>query len=181
MNSKRKWIACFSQTGKEIALICKKLGRIPDKIITNQELFHNIKISNDLLMLAARRMIQVDKNPTIEDYRKVFEPNAIITLNGWLRIVPPEICSEYEIYNGHPGDIVTYPELKGKDPQQKAFDMKLKESGCVIHKVTPELDSGEVIKHAKINIENLNVPDIINVLRVRSVDLWADLLKEKLK
>ena len=48
--------------------------------------------------------------------------NTLITLNGWLRIVPPDKCAKYNIYNGHPGLITKYPELKGKDPQQRMWE-----------------------------------------------------------
>ena len=43
----------------------------------------------------------------------------LITLHGYLRIIPENICKQCKhIYNGHPGLINMYPELKGKDPQE---------------------------------------------------------------
>jgi folate-dependent phosphoribosylglycinamide formyltransferase PurN len=48
-------------------------------------------------------------------------PDAIVTLHGWLRVIPAYVCERSRIYNGHPGLITKYPELKGKDPQVRAF------------------------------------------------------------
>ena len=78
-------------------------------------------------------------------------PNAIVTLHGWLRIVPPYVCERSKIYNGHPGLITKYPELKGKDPQEKAFKLKHKTIGCVLHKVSAGVDEGKIVMEERTN------------------------------
>ena len=110
----RPWIAFFSQTGSEIVNISKALEREPDLIVTNERPDHLRKINEGIELCYV-----LPNKPTLADYEGVLSAyeNPLITLHGWLRIVPEEIASEYEIYNGHPGLITLYPELKGKDPQ----------------------------------------------------------------
>ncbi len=113
-----------------------------------------------------------------------FDANtALITLNGWLRIVPPDKCKKYNIYNGHPGLITKYPELKGKDPQKRAWKniASYSKIGSVVHKVVPEVDAGEVIVEKSTRTRDvLNIDRAYNVLRTTSFNAWIEFLKEHL-
>jgi phosphoribosylglycinamide formyltransferase-1 len=104
--------------------------------------------------------------------------DPIVTLHGWLRIMPPSICNQFEIYNGHPGLITRYPELKGKDPQQKAFDLGLETSGCVIHEVTEGVDEGRILRSREVSIRELEIEQLFHILHQISISLWVDFLKD---
>jgi len=169
-----RWVVLFSQTGKEIADISEAIKRFPDLILSNR---------GDLNTVDFRirdRVQLISKIPSVEDYNRYFKKEDIITLHGFLRILPEEICNSYAIYNGHPGLITEFPLLKGKDPQLKAFNMGLEYSGCVIHKVSPEVDCGEIQKNKKIEIKSLTLDEIYLYLRDVSLELWIEFLKEKL-
>ena len=118
---KRPWVTFFSQTGSEIANIAESLGRWPDRIITNERPEHLRTIDP---RIEKQGYFTFSNKPDVEEYADLltYFPDAIITLHGWLRIMPPEICERHRIYNGHPGLITEYPELKGKDPQIRAFE-----------------------------------------------------------
>ena len=171
----RPWIAFFSQTGSEIVEVSKLLGRWPNMIVTNERPEHLRKIHPAL----EARVIFVENNPTEEELGVLVDcfENPLVTLHGWLRIMPPSICNDYEIYNGHPGLITEYPELKGKDPQQKAFDLGLESSGCVIHRVTEGVDEGEILRSRKVSIKGLEIGELFHILHSISVSLWVDFLK----
>jgi folate-dependent phosphoribosylglycinamide formyltransferase PurN len=169
-----KWIAFFSQTGTEIVDIAKSLDRWPDKIITNQRPEHLRKINEELL---ERDIIYLPNKPTVDDYNVVLEDNALVTLHGWLRVMPPTICEKFLIYNGHPGLITEYPELKGKDPQIRAFEGKYPVAGAVLHKVTAEVDEGKIIAEERFNAFNLELDDLFHILRDRSLYMWTNFLK----
>lgn len=175
----RPWIAFFSQTGSEIVEVSKLLGRWPDLIITNERPEHLRKIHP---ALKNRHLIFVDNKPSEEEIGLVIGSyiNPIITLHGWLRIMTPYLCNKYEIYNGHPGLITEHPELKGKDPQQKAFDLGLESSGCVIHKVTEGVDEGDILLQRQISIKGLEIGELFNILHSISTSLWVEFLKNKL-
>ena len=169
-----EWIAFFSQTGSEIVDISKSLGRWPDKIITNKRPEHLRKINEELLNID---IIYLSNKPTVEEYKSVLSEKCIVTLHGWLRIMPPEICEQHTIFNGHPGLITEYPELKGKDPQIRAFEGKYPVAGAVLHKVVAGVDEGKVIAEERFNTFNLELDDLFRILRDRSLYMWCNFLK----
>jgi folate-dependent phosphoribosylglycinamide formyltransferase PurN len=175
-----KWIAFFSQTGNEIAEVSNQLGRWPDVIITNKRPARLRKINQEVL---SKNIITLPNQPTVEDYRSVLAEAVgidtyVITLHGWLRVIPTEVIEEYStIYNGHPGLITKYPELKGKDPQMKAWNLDLSSSGCVIHQVTAGVDDGPVVRSQQISIRNLTMDEMFQKLHNISVDMWVNFLK----
>ena len=172
----RKWVAFFSQTGSEIVEVSKLLGRWPDMIVTNERPEHLRKIHP---ALENKHLVFVENKPTEEELSMILGQygNPLVTLHGWLRIMPPYICNRFEIYNGHPGLITEYPELKGKDPQQKAFDLGLEFSGCVIHAVTEGVDEGQVLRSRKVSIKGLEIGELFHILHQISISLWVDFLK----
>ena len=92
----------------------------------------------------------------------------------------PKICKKYNIYNGHPGLITVYPELKGKDPQIKAFKAKHEVMGCVLHKVTAGVDEGKVIAEERFNAFQITEEEMWKVTRDRSQYLWTKFLTKML-
>ena len=175
--SQSKWIAFFSQTGAEIADISESIGRWPDLIITNERPDHLRTIDPRIVEYG---YIEVPNKPTVSDLDAVLQDNAIITLHGWLRIMPEVICNKYLIYNGHPGLITKYPELKGKDPQVKAHKLGHEVAGAVIHKVTAGVDEGKIIMEEYFNATQLDLDDLFRILRDRSLYMWSNLLKQVL-
>ena len=169
-----EWIAFFSQTGSEIVDISRSLGRWPDKIITNKRPEHLRKINEELLN---KDIIYLSNKPTIEEYKNVLSEKCIVTLHGWLRIMPPEICEQHTIFNGHPGLITEYPELKGKDPQIRAFEGKYPVAGAVLHKVVAGVDEGKIIAEERFNTFGLDLDGLFRTLRDRSLYMWCNFLK----
>ena len=173
------WIAFFSQTGSEIADIAESIGRWPDVIVTNERPEH-LRTINE--RIEKQGYYTWANKPTEEDYIGLLEkwPNAIVTLHGWLRIVPPYVCERSKIYNGHPGLITKYPELKGKDPQIRAWEGNYNLCGTVLHRVTEGVDEGEIISSASFTKEGLDIDGYFRILREMSSTLWVDFLRDKL-
>ena len=175
-----KWIAFFSQTGNEVAEISNQLGCWPDAIITNQRPARVRKINEEVL---SKNIITLPNKPSVGDYKKALSEvmgngSYIITLHGWLRIIPAEVIEEYStIYNGHPGLITKYPQLKGRDPQIKAWNLNLNTTGCIIHQVTAGVDDGPVVRTKEISIRNLTMEEMFQKLHNTSVDMWVNFLK----
>lgn len=173
------WIAFFSQTGGEIADISNSLGRWPDVIVTNERPEHLRTIDE---RVEKQGYFTWANKPTEENYIELLEkyPDAIVTLHGWLRIVPPYVCERSKIFNGHPGLITEYPELKGKDPQEKAYKLKHEVIGCVLHKVTAGVDEGKIIDEERTNAWGLELDDIFRILKDRSLYMWTKFLRKVL-
>ena len=183
MKKYNKWIALFSQTGQEIIDISEQIQRKPDLIISNN---HPSKIQNILKGVEYKWLTTFGKDSkTLDILDEVvddIEP-TIITLNGWLRIVPPDKCERYNIYNGHPGLITKYPELKGKDPQKRAWDdlHKYYKVGSVVHRVVEEVDAGNVETFSEASTASiLTIDDTYETLRKTSLKAWYSFLKERL-
>ena len=175
-----KWIAFFSQTGSEIADLAEKLGRWPDRIITNER----PEIARTVDQRIEQRKYWTLKNkPNADNYLDIFQyfPGALVTLHGWLRIIPPGVTEGVSIFNGHPGLITKYPELKGKDPQVRAWEGKYSDIGCVIHKVTAGVDEGEVIASDSIPNDNFTLDQTYDKLKKISLDLWVKFSKKYLE
>ena len=178
--AQRPWIAFFSQTGSEIVNVSEAIGRWPDVIITNKRPEHLRKINEKL---AEREICTIPNKPIEGDYFDILQyyPDALITLHGWLRVVPESIANSFEIYNGHPGLITLYPDLKGKDPQEKAWEANYKTIGSVIHRVTAGVDEGPVVMERAYNSPNLlSLNDTFRILHNISTDLWIKFFKERL-
>jgi folate-dependent phosphoribosylglycinamide formyltransferase PurN len=187
---RRPWVVFFSRTGTEIYKLCEKLGIYPDGVISNKKshtttnanlimlsTFRSHKLNNSLLWH------QIPNNPSVEDYESVLKnyKNPIVTLHGYLRIIPREICSKYEIYNLHPGNIKLYPSLKGKDPQKQAFFLRHTTVGCVLHRVIPEVDEGEIIYSQSIYNDCETLDCVYEKCANIALDLWQSFFRSYVK
>ena len=159
----RRWIALFSQTGSELQQIMEDLQVEPDYIFTtnpNPQLAFNVRYGT--------------KDAIHAWLRRELRPEDVITLHGYLYILPEDICSSQgHIFNGHPGYIKDYPELRGRDPQQKVIDTweSYESVGCVIHEVTGDVDCGEIL--ASIQTPKPSEPhSLFEHLHTLSVALW---------
>lgn len=142
VNNKERWVAFYSGTGSEIKSLVES-GHIPDLVYTdntdayvaNMDFFYERGITHAYIFSVGKKSY---------DYLEI---DDLVTLHGWMNIIPAEICDKYNIYNGHPGLITRYPELKGKDPQDKVANSGKTYPfvGSVIHKVTSEIDGGQVV------------------------------------
>jgi len=184
------WKVFFSQSGSEILEISKKIGRFPDVIITNKNTEEMDKINPELLEKCFDKFIFVPKKPSIEEYKEALKYRAdIITLHGYLRILPPEVCGRFKIYNGHPGLINMFPALKGKDPQAKVWRTypveKYNTHGHVIHEVIPEVDAGRIVSEKKFYSEDIhaefhNLDGYIKRLHTLAIENWVDFMRKSL-
>jgi folate-dependent phosphoribosylglycinamide formyltransferase PurN len=172
------WIAFFSQTGSEIVELSKRLNQKPDLIITNSRPESKRQIHPELY----GKCYTLPNSPTVEDYLQVLlEGDVLITLHGWLRIIPQEIIQKYpKIFNGHPALISSYPELKGKDPQEKILAAgNYREVGCVIHQVVPQVDEGPI--YMTIGEPNIykTAEELYPALHKLSITNWERFFKLK--
>ncbi len=183
------WKALFSQTGSEIYEISKRVGRFPDAIITNKPLENLEKINCKLLEEAFDRFIFIPRIATPEEYKTAIGVANIVTLHGFLRILPSEVCYRYSIYNGHPGLINRYPELKGKDPQLKAWKEYATNPrnyhGHVIHRVIAAVDEGSIettafFKSDNLYQEYLTFEKYVAQLHKTAINNWVNFLNNKI-
>ena len=78
-----------------------------------------------------------------------YEP-ALVVMAGFMRILTPLFTSRIEAINLHPSVL---PLFKGVDAIGRSFRSGMKVGGVTVHRVTQELDSGEILAQACVPIE----------------------------
>jgi len=180
---KLNWTVFVSQTGSEIEAICRELGIVPSLLISNNP--KKLKESVTFFLKEnGCKVRSIPFNPTVEHYldKDILDSN-VITLHGYLRILPGEMLVRYSpklVYNGHPGLIAYYPELKGKDPQERAWMGNYPTVGSVIHVVTPGVDEGEVIRFDSVINTASSLDNMYEILRETSLKSWIKFLRENI-
>lgn len=176
----RKWIAFFSMSGSEIYHVSHRLKKMPDLVVTNRKTLEGVNVQL-LSKLPAEQLVVLPNKPTTEEYltaiNEVGTSDVLITLHGYLRIVPEVVCDTFEIINCHPGLITMYDELKGKDPQARAINHPT--IGTVLHRVTAGVDEGPIISAASCDNVYFTETAITHKLKQMSEDLWIELLRKR--
>ena len=74
-----------------------------------------------------------------------------IVLAGWMRILSSKFIQAFpdKIINVHPSLL---PKYKGLDSIQRALDSREYSTGCTVHLVTEELDSGKILMQEEVPI-----------------------------
>lgn len=75
-----------------------------------------------------------------------------VALGGYMRILTPSFIRRFEgrIVNIHPSLL---PKYRGLDTHRRVLEAGDAVSGCTVHLVTEELDSGEILGQAEVPVE----------------------------
>ena len=82
----------------------------------------------------------------------------LVVMAGWMRIVSKKFCDAFagRLINIHPSLLPKYKGLNAVEQALKAGDS---ETGCSVHWVTEQLDSGDVIKQQTVPILPDDTPE----------------------
>lgn len=88
-----------------------------------------------------------------------YSPN-LICLAGFMRVLSKSFIEKFrgKIINIHPSLL---PDYKGLNTHKRAIEAKEKYSGCTVHYVTEELDSGQIIAQEKVLIDPNDTPETL--------------------
>ena len=91
----------------------------------------------------------------------------LVVMAGWMRIVGEEIINKFNnrLINIHPSLL---PSFKGIDAIQQAMDKRVTITGCTVHYVQKEVDSGSIIIQAAVPLKE---KDSIETLKKRIQDM----------
>lgn len=149
-----KWCGLFSHTGKELEKLTgmdHEFDLRLDIAITN-----NMDYSGNLAMKGVRlyKLASVKDVNWLLKQPDIVADNSLITLNGYMGILPSDVLHNLKlrgckVYNIHPAPIQMYPELRGKDPQERMYEGIQKREyafiGVVIHEVDEGVDTGKIV------------------------------------
>ena len=85
---------------------------------------------------------------------------GLVCLAGFMRLLSPAFISAFPnaILNIHPSLL---PAFVGLDAQRQAWEYGVKVSGATVHVVTPELDSGPIVRQAVVPIQQGDTADTL--------------------
>lgn len=85
----------------------------------------------------------------------------LIVLAGFLRILSPWFVKKYEnmIINIHPSLLPAFGGIYGLDVHRKALEYGVKVSGCTVHFVTENVDSGPIIVQKCVEVKDGDTPE----------------------
>ena len=78
--------------------------------------------------------------------------NGLVCLAGFMRIISPQFIKKYKnrMINIHPALL---PAFSGLDSQKQALEHGAKFSGCTVHFVDTEMDTGPIIIQAVVKVK----------------------------
>ena len=84
----------------------------------------------------------------------------LVVMAGWMRIVGEELVNRYinRLINIHPSLL---PSFKGINAIQQAIDERVTITGCTVHYVKKEVDSGSIIIQAAVPIHEKDNKDTL--------------------
>jgi phosphoribosylglycinamide formyltransferase 1 len=109
-------------------------------------------IPTEVILSNGRKGWDYDKNTiaTLKKYN-VYPSNGIICLAGYMRILSSEFVREYNlrIFNIHPSLL---PSFKGLHAQRQAIEYGVKVSGCTVHFIDGNVDTGPIILQESVPV-----------------------------
>jgi len=88
-----------------------------------------------------------------QEMARIIDENncQIVCLAGFMRLLSGWFTNKYQgrLINIHPSLL---PNFKGDKAVEDALNVGVKQAGCTVHFVTEEMDSGEIIKQAAVEV-----------------------------
>jgi phosphoribosylglycinamide formyltransferase 1 len=83
---------------------------------------------------------------------------GLVLLAGFMRLLSPSFVDAFRgrIMNIHPALLPAFPGMRA---QQQALEHGVKVSGCTVHFVVPEVDSGPIIVQRSVTVEEGDTPE----------------------
>lgn len=185
-----KWYGLFSHTGKEL----EKLASMDydfdlrlDTVITN-----NMEYDGKLAIQGVRLYRLASKQDVnwLLKQPQIVADNSLITLNGYMGIIPADVLRNLKlrgckVYNIHPAPIQMYPELKGKDPQERMYEGIQKREynyiGVVIHEVDEGVDTGKIVHWVlQLADHGMTRDELYERLHELGTQAWESFFRERM-
>ena len=159
----------------------KKLYSSVNLVVSNRPNVVGLKVASKYKV---RTEILDSNNLTKENFEslldKILKKNNInlVCLAGFMKILSKDFVKKWPkmILNIHPSIL---PSFKGLNAQRQAIENKAKYSGCTVHFVNEEMDSGEIIDQKIVSISNNDdVDSLSKKILMEEHKLYIKVLKE---
>jgi phosphoribosylglycinamide formyltransferase-1 len=159
----------------------KKLFSSVSLVVSNRPNAVGLKVASKYKV---RTEILDSNNLTKENFEslldKILKKNNInlVCLAGFMKILSKDFVKKWPkmILNIHPSIL---PSFKGLNAQRQAIENKAKYSGCTVHFVNEEMDSGEIIDQKIVSIStNDDVDSLSKKILMEEHKLYIKVLKK---
>ncbi|NER29895.1 MAG: phosphoribosylglycinamide formyltransferase [Symploca sp. SIO1C4] len=101
-----------------------------------------------------------DFDKIIVETLQLYEVDWVV-MAGWMRVVTKVLINAFpnQVINIHPSLL---PSFKGIRALEQALDAGVKITGCTVHLVTEEIDSGRILMQAAVPIEPDDTPETLH-------------------
>ena len=91
---------------------------------------------------------------------------GLVLLAGFMRLLSPSFVETFagRIMNIHPALLPSFPGLRA---QEQALNRGVKVSGCTVHFVVTEVDSGPIILQRAVRVEEGDTPETLSARILR--------------
>ena len=182
------WYRLFSHTGKETeAIEASGVVGLPLDAAFTTNLQYKGPLTKRCKLYTLADHADVNwllKHPTM------VADNSIITLNGYMGILPADVLENLKVrkckvYNIHPAPIQLYPELRGKDPQERLYEGIQKREysyiGVVIHEVDTGVDTGKIVHWAiQMADHTMTKEELYKCLHEMGTQAWKSFFVERM-
>ena len=140
------------------------LYKILIKNLENEKFYIISIISNNLISDEIKKIVKkneykinlFEKVPNLKS--NYFKGADVIFSVGYMKIINNKLIDKHNIINLHPSIL---PKYKGLMTQKRMLINNEKEYGFTIHKVSNDLDSGDIISQKRKKISNFNELEIL--------------------
>lgn len=185
-----KWYSLFSHTGKETEALTHVLW---DEGVRLERAYTDNQRFEGGLNLCGAHVCRVASRSLLNEMlcsRLYFSDESLITLNGYMGIVPADVLRNLKergckVYNIHPAPIQLYPELRGKDPQERMYEGIQKREynyiGVVIHEVDEGIDTGRIV-HWVLQLADpgMTKDELYERLHEMGTQAWESFFRERM-
>jgi phosphoribosylglycinamide formyltransferase 1 len=97
----------------------------------------------------------------ILEEKGVTPKGGLLLLAGFMRLLSPEFVEAFRgrIMNIHPALLPSFPGLRA---HEQAIEHGVKVSGCTVHFVVPEVDSGPIVLQSAVKVQEGDTPESLS-------------------
>ena len=136
----------------------KKLNAVISVVVSNKKDPYALEMAkNNNIKAVFLDSKGKDRETYDKEIAKVLEQNNVelILLIGYMRFLSPWFVNKYKnkVMNIHPSLLPKYAGGMDKDVHQEVLNAKAKVTGCTLHFVDENVDTGPIIMQKKVKIE----------------------------
>ena len=149
----------FLISGKGSNLFKILVNNFKNKNFYTISIISNSKISAEIKNFIKDQNLKINIFEKITNLKSIYIKNSDVVFSvGYMKVINKELSNKHNIINLHPSLL---PKYKGLMTQKRMLINNEKEYGFTIHKVSAELDAGDIICQKRKKISNFNEQEIL--------------------